>query len=212
MRADEDLSEPYESWSTAPLDVIKTKRKRVRTVLSTALIGGALAIGALTAWILVLNRLAPVWRRLPDSVFLIPVVLAVLGTALLHFSLRNRWHPRMTLSMGGLLLMLPAASMPLWPLVLYANQALDLSTPTCSVYTVAKKTKVRRARGGPAHEVALSSDGQVVTAIRVSEQQFMSVSEGQAVWIEVAEGLFGIKYVNRFDSSEMSCADASHRV
>jgi hypothetical protein len=204
MSAHDDLSGPYESWSTAPEPKMKHARRTWRRVL----VGGALLLGALTAWVLVLNLLAPIWRRPPGVVFLLPVASALVGAALIQLGLRRRWRPRPGLVKVGLCFMLPVGVVPLLPLVLYVNQALDPHTPTCAVYTIVEKARVRTARSGVAHQVVLSRAGKVVTTIRLPQEQYMRLAEGQSLWIEVADGLLGIRYVHRVSEQSIMCGDA----
>ncbi len=162
--------------------------------------------------LMVSSHLAPVWHRLSGWFLVLPLILALLGMALISLATRDRWRPRPAMLSVGLVLMLGLGLAPFVLILLYANQAFDTSVPACSAYTVASKKSWTTRGGGMAHSASFSRDGQVVATVRVSRQQFALLSEAEVAWVEVADGFFGIQYMNQIHSTEQACTGVGRAI
>ena len=196
-KTSDDISGPYESWTTARLDVASKRKKKRIQVGALALLAIVLVVVGLSLSVLFFADLHPLWNRPSTGALLISIVgPPLVGTVLIRVtSMSGRWGRRVALS--GLLLMLPLAAMPFAPIFLYANQSGAVQAAVCASYRISKKEVVKPPRGGSAYDLTLSDEALAERVLRVSSIQFHAVSEGQIVWVQIRTGLFGVRYVER---------------
>ena len=203
-KTSDDLSGPYESWATAPLDVASKKKKRVRRSV-LAVLAIAFGIAGLNVAAIFFGNLHPLWDRTSTAALFLLLGVPLAGVLLLGASSKLKRWQRQTATIG-LLLILPLVSIVFAPLLLYANQVGDVLEPVCFNYRISKKEVVKHSRG-VSHDLRLVEERSGERVLRVSRFQFDAVHEGQTIWIQVGPGLFGMRHVKQISDAEIhGCA------
>ncbi len=198
----EDLSRPYESWTTSPAASNQSAWKRIG-MASFVVLGVVIAVAVVNAWVLVSDSLRPLWSRPPVLSFVVVGALLFTGVALVYLApLFKRWQPRVM--MAGLVLALPFGVLFFSPLFLYLNQAADFCPPQCSSHLIVRKEVIESKRKRHSYDIVLRASDQQIRTVRVSRTQFDSLHEGQLLGIQVGQGFFGIQYVEKFRPKEAS--------
>jgi hypothetical protein len=199
-KATEDLSAPYESWASARLDVEGKGAKRRVVPGAFAMLVVVLAIGWLNAWVLVSDVLRPLWSKPSATVLLGMAISFFVGAAVLCLTSkfgRLRTHAMLV----GFCLVLPLGALIFAPLFLYINQVGDSSDATCARYTLLKKTVVKVK--GYAYELTLSNDAAQEKRLRVHRKLYDELHEGRPLWVQVGNGLFGVRFARQISDMEL---------